>query len=282
MIFNKKKTINLAGKLCSLSKPLVMGILNVTPDSFYDGGAYASEVDMHDGINRMLDEGVDIIDVGAYSSRPGAVDITAEEEIIRLSKALDILATFNLDIAVSVDTFRSEVADFVLSNYKVDIINDISAGELDAKMFDVVAKYDVAYIMMHMRGTPQTMTSMTSYDNIVAEMLTSFSAKINTLRAKGVRDIIIDPGFGFAKDLDQNFTLLSQLHLLNSLEVPVLVGLSRKSMIYKLLDNTPQESLNGTTAAHMLALSKGADILRVHDVKEAKECIAIYNKMIKC
>jgi dihydropteroate synthase len=280
-VYTPMTTINLNGELFDLSRPRVMGILNITPDSFYDGGAYAEEKDLRQRVQKMVNEGVDIIDVGAYSSRPGAVDISVKEELERLTFALPIIRDSAGDLPISVDTFRSEVAAFVLEHYHVEIINDISGGDLDDKMFDVVAHYGAAYMMMHMRGTPQTMTPLTTYNNMVAEILRSFSSKIRTLKSKGLNDIIIDPGFGFAKNLDQNYQLLSQLHLFNALQVPLLVGVSRKSMIFKLLQTTPQESLNGTTAAHMLALTKGAKILRVHDVKEAKECVAIYQKTME-
>lgn len=279
-IFNKRKTINLRGQLFDCSVPQVMGILNVTPDSFYDGGVYSDDNELLARVVNMIAEGVDIIDVGAYSSRPGGSDISVEEEIERLKLALDVITKVIGNVPLSVDTFRSEVAAFVLENYPVAIINDISGGDLDERMYDVVAKYGAAYMMMHMRGTPQTMTQLTHYDNMMAEMIKDFSLKIKLLKSKGVHDVVIDPGFGFAKDLDQNYKLLSQLHLFNALGAPVLVGLSRKSMIFKLLGQTAQETLNGTTAAHMLALTKGANILRVHDVKEAKECVAIFQKMI--
>lgn len=277
-IFNKKKTINLHGQLFDVSSPRVMGILNITPDSFHDGGAY-NEVDkLRQRVREMVSEGVDILDVGAYSSRPGAVDISVAEEIERLTWALEVIRDTAASVPISVDTFRSEVAAFALENYGVEIINDISGGDLDPKMFDVLAQSGAVYVMMHMRGMPQTMTTLTNYDYMVAEMLLSFSSKLKQLRAKGINDVIIDPGFGFAKTLEQNYQLLSQLHLFNSLEVPLLVGLSRKSMISKLLKTNAEASLNGTTAAHMLALTKGSNILRVHDVKAAKECVSIYHK----
>lgn len=279
IIYKPITTINLNGKLFDLSRPRVMGILNITPDSFYDGGNYNKTEKLRQRVSEMVGQGVDILDVGAYSSRPGAIDISVEEEVERLTFALDIIRDVARDLPISIDTFRSEVAAFVLEKYHVEIINDISGGDLDDKMYNVVAQYGVAYIMMHMRGTPQTMTTMTTYNNMVSEMLIAFSSKIKLLRSKGVNDIIIDPGFGFAKDLDQNYQLLSHLHLFSALEVPLLVGLSRKSMIFKLLENTPKESLNGTTAAHMLALTKGAKILRVHDVKEAKECVTIFERV---
>ena len=277
--YTSTTTIKLQGQLMDLSTPRVMGILNITPDSFYDGGSYPEADALRRTVMTMLNDGVDILDVGAYSSRPGAIDISVEEEMSRLTWALDIIREMKVQVAVSVDTFRSEIAAFVLEHYQVAIINDISGGDLDANMYDVVARYGAAYMMMHMRGTPQTMIQLSNYDHLMAEMLRDFSSKINKLKAKGVHDIIVDPGFGFAKDLDQNYQLLAQLHLMNALQVPLLVGVSRKSMIYKLLDTTPQASLNGTTALHMLALSQGATILRVHDVNEAKECITIFSKM---
>lgn len=280
-IFNKKNSLNLRGQLIDLSTPKVMGILNITPDSFYDGGKYSDKASIKAHLQQMETDGVDIIDVGAYSSRPGANDVSSAEELKRLNTTLEIIREHNASIPISVDTFRSEVADAVLRDFKVEIINDISGGSLDNDMYDAVAKHKAAYILMHMRGTPQTMSSMTDYKNMVAEILYYFSEKIATLKSKGIMDVVIDPGFGFAKDLDQNYTLLSQMHLFDALEAPILAGISRKSMIYKLLDISPQESLNGTTAVNMLALTKGANILRVHDVKEAKECISIYNKMLK-
>lgn len=280
-VYSTSKTLNLRGKIFDVSKAQVMGILNITPDSFYDGGAYTDAKEIAQRVVDMMAEGVDIIDVGAYSSRPGAVDITVDEEIKRLAFALDIIRDSGCTVPISVDTFRSEVAAFVLEHYAVDIINDISGGDLDDKMYDVLAQYGAAYVMMHMRGTPQTMNELTNYDSMLADMMLALSTKVTQLKAKGVHDIIVDPGFGFAKDLDQNYNLLAQLHLFQALQLPILVGLSRKSMIFKLLNNTPQESLNGTTAAHMLALSQGARILRVHDVKAAKECVAIYEKTFK-
>lgn len=277
-IYNKQTTLNLNGQLFDLSAPRIMGILNITPDSFFDGGNYTNADSIEKRIDQMINEGVDIIDIGAYSSRPGAQNISENEELKRLSFALDIIREKGITIPLSVDTFRSKVAEWVIKQYRVEIINDISGGDLDSKIYDVLAKHNAAYVMMHMRGKPQTMSQLTHYDNLMADMLKDLSTKVRQLKNRGVNDIIIDPGFGFAKDLDQNYHLLSQLHLFNIFELPLLVGVSRKSMIYKLFDQTPQESLNGTTAINMIALMQGADILRVHDIKAAKECVEIYNK----
>ena len=275
-VFEKQKTINVGGKLLNLSRPRVMGILNVTPDSFFDGGTYTNEASIKKRLDKMLSEGVDIIDLGGYSSRPGAEDISSDEEIIRLSFALEIIRKTGVDVPLSVDTFRSNVAEFVMKEFAVEVINDISGGDLDKDMYDVLERYKPAYVMMHMRGTPKTMSSKNGYDDMVADMLKDFSSKLIELRERGVNDVIIDPGFGFSKDLEQNYALLSQLHLFDMLGMPLLVGMSRKSMIYKLLDTSPQESLNGTTAVNMLALMKGASILRVHDVRAANECVKIF------
>ncbi len=279
MIYTKKQTLNLRGALYSIDEPKVMGILNVTPDSFYDGGQYESLQRMRLRLEQMLLEGVDIIDIGAYSSRPGAQDVSSQEEIHRLCQALELIQSMEVDVPLSVDTFRSEVAHEVLERFSVSIINDISGGAADQAMYDVVAEYGAVYVLMHMRGTPQTMMQHTHYDNLMRDLLFYFSEKVNALKARGVKDIIIDPGFGFAKDLDQNYRLLSELELLEALELPLLVGVSRKSMIYKLLQVSPDEALNGTTVIQTMALSKGADILRVHDVKAAKEAIAIMAKL---
>lgn len=277
--YNKQTTLNLGGQIVSLARPLVMGILNVTPDSFYDGGQHVVETAIVGRVKQMIAEGVDIIDVGAYSSRPGADDVTVAEEISRLGVALSAIAKCGGGVPVSVDTFRSEVADCVLGKYAVAIVNDISGGAMDSAMYDVVAKHKVAYVMMHMKGTPQTMTNHIDYDNMMADMLLYFSEKVKLLKSKGLKDIIIDPGFGFAKDLDQNYDLMANMHLLSALELPMLVGVSRKSMIYKLLGVEPSESLNGTTALNMSALMQGASILRVHDVKAAVECVAVFNRV---
>lgn len=262
-----------------LSRPKVMGILNITPDSFYDGGKHLIEESIISRVKEMEIQGADIIDVGAYSSRPGAAVLSVSEEISRLDVALSAIQQSGCTLPISVDTFRSEVADYALSKFVVSIINDISGGEMDVCMYDVVAKHKAAYVIMHMKGTPQTMIKESSYDQMLAEILFYFSNKVTLLRSRGVKDVMIDPGFGFAKDLDQNYDLLSNLHLLSALELPILVGVSRKSMIYNLLDTSPKEALNGTTAVNMASLMKGASVLRVHDVKEAVECIAIFDKI---
>jgi dihydropteroate synthase len=253
-----------------------MGILNITPDSFYDGGMYKSEKEILHQVDAMLNAGATFIDIGAYSSRPGADDISIEEEKSRLLPILELLLeNYKSDIIISVDTFRSEVAQEALE-INASIINDISAGHLDPKMFDVVAKYRVPYIMMHMKGTPQTMKSLASYDDLIVDIKTYFYDRINLATEKGISDIIIDPGFGFAKNITQNFELLRNFDILKTLDKPLLCGISRKSMIYKSLNTTPDQALNGTTALHSYALLNGANILRVHDVKEAIECIKLF------
>jgi dihydropteroate synthase len=267
-------TINCNGKLIDVSYPKIMGILNHTPDSFFDGGKYKTEKEMLLRTEKMLLEGADFIDVGAYSSRPSAAFVTEEQEIERLVFVLEILAKHFPEIPISIDTFRSEVARISLENGAA-IINDISAFSLDEKMLDVVAHYKVPYIMMHMRGTPQTMQQFTDYDNLTKDIFYYFSEKIALAKAKGVNDLIVDVGFGFSKTLEQNYELLNNLDFFQQFGLPLLVGVSRKSMIYKVLDITPTEALNGTTVIHTIALQKGANILRVHDVKEAKETVKL-------
>ncbi|AKA34310.1 dihydropteroate synthase [Flagellimonas lutaonensis] len=267
-------TINCKGQLIDLARPRVMGILNVTPDSFYDGGKYKSDSAVLAQVEKMLSEGATFIDVGAYSSRPGASHISEEEELKRIVKMVERILEKFPEALLSIDTFRSKVATACLQAGAA-IINDISAGNLDGNMLDTIAKFQVPYIMMHMRGTPQTMLEETHYDNVTKEVCLYFSKKIALVRAKKLNDIIIDPGFGFSKTLPQNYSLLSHLELLHSLRAPLLVGISRKSMVYKLLGTDPENALNGTTALHTVALLKGAQILRAHDVKEAMECIKI-------
>lgn len=254
-----------------------MGILNVTPNSFYDGGKYKSETEILYQVEVMLNEGATFIDLGAYSSKPNADFVSEQEEVDRIIPVITLILRHFPDTIISVDTFRSEVAKKAIESGAA-IINDISAGVLDDKMLETIAKYNVPYIMMHLRGTPQTMQSLNQYENIVKEMLFYFSEKVARARSYGINDLIVDPGFGFAKNIDQNYEVLQKLELFKVLELPILVGLSRKSMIYKLLNTNPQEALNGTTVLNTIALSKGATILRVHDVKEAAECIALYNK----
>jgi dihydropteroate synthase len=271
-------TINCKGQLIDLSTPKVMGILNLTPNSFFDGGKYTNEEEIVKQVQKMLSEGATFIDIGAYSSKPNAEYVSTEEEIERIVPIVDVLVQQFPDILISIDTFRSEVAEACVQKGAA-LINDISAGKLDDTMLDVIAKYNVPYVMMHMRGTPQTMSTLTQYDDVVREVLMYFSERIAAARSLGINDLIIDPGFGFAKTLEQNYEVLQKMELFQQLNVPVLAGISRKSMIYKVLNCTAQESLNGTTALNAIALSKGASIVRVHDVKEAVECITLFNAM---
>jgi dihydropteroate synthase len=271
-------TLNCLGKLIDLSAPKVMGILNCTPDSFYDGGKYKDERSILIQVEKMLAEGATFIDMGAYSSKPGAEFVPETEELNRLLPAIDLILKHYPKTLLSIDTFRSKIAQKAIENGAC-MINDISAGNLDEKMLETIAQLQVPYIMMHMKGSPQTMQSMTQYQNVVKELLYYFSEKIRLTTSLGINDIIIDPGFGFAKTLEQNFEILQKLELFDVLELPLLVGISRKSMIYKTLNNNAQNSLNGTTALHMVALQKGAKILRVHDVKEAVECIFLQEKL---
>lgn len=273
------KTINIKGQLLSLDEPQVMGILNVTPDSFYAGSRKQTEAAIIDRIETILREGASIIDVGGYSSRPDAAEVSETEEMQRLEMALQPLLQHYPDVVVSVDTFRSSVARQCVEKYGVAMINDISGGELDERMFDTVAQLRVPYIMMHMRGTPQTMQQQTDYEDVTADLLKYFSQKLERLFRLGVNDVILDPGFGFSKTLIQNYELMRHLGDFLIFGLPLLVGVSRKSMIYKLLETTPEESLNGTTVLHTYALLQGADILRVHDVRAAKEAIRIVQQL---
>jgi dihydropteroate synthase len=262
-----------------LHEPLVMGILNVTPDSFYEGSRFRSEQAIHERITGILDEGGSIIDVGGYSSRPGAADVSAGEEMQRLAPALELLKRHYPDVIVSVDTFRSEIARRAVEEYDVAIVNDISGGTLDPQMFETVAQLQTPYILMHMRGTPQTMRQQVDYTDLMEEIMLYFAEKLRTLHLLGVNDLILDPGFGFGKTLAQNYELMRSLPEFAMLELPLLVGVSRKRMIYEYLDTTVDESLNGTTVLNTYALLNGADILRVHDVKAAVEAIKITNKL---
>ena len=271
-------TINCNGKLIDLATPKVMGVLNLTPNSFFDGGKYSNELSVLNQVERMLSDGATFIDIGAYSTKPGAEFVSEGEEIDRLIPVLKLILKTFPETLISVDTFRSKVAKISVENGAC-IINDISAGSLDENMCQTVANMQVPYIMMHMKGTPQTMQGLTDYKNITKEMLFYFSEKVATARNFGINDIIIDPGFGFAKTTAQNFEVLSNLELFQMLELPMLVGISRKSMIYKTLGTTPQFALNGTTVLNTVALQKGANILRVHDVKEAVECIKLINQL---
>lgn len=275
-------TINVGGKLMDLGEPQVMGILNVTPDSFYSASRKNTEQEIADRVQAILAEGGSMIDIGAYSSRPGADDVSAEEEMDRLRGGLKILRNIAPDAVVSVDTFRADVAKMCVEELGVQIINDISGGELDDRMFDTVAALGVPYILMHMKGDPQTMQNGPHYDDLLAEMLRYFGTKVQQLHELGVKDVILDPGFGFAKTLEHNYELMNRMQDLQVLELPMLVGISRKSMIYRLLGTSPEEALNGTSVLNTLALLKGASILRVHDVKAAVEVVQIVKKMLAC
>ena len=268
-------SLNLKGELVEITRPQVMGILNVTPDSFYSGSRSFDANAIGLRIDEMIAEGADIIDLGAYSSRPGADEVSPQEEMDRLEMGMELLRKKSVTAPISIDTFRADVAKFAIESLGADIINDISAGLLDDAMIDTIARLKVPYIAMHMRGTPSTMSSLTNYNDITADVIYELSERINRLTLAGVNDIIIDPGFGFAKTLEQNYELLRNLELLHELGYPLLVGISRKSMIYKALDTTPQDALNGTTVLNTMALQAGAAILRVHDVKAAHEAIKL-------
>lgn len=265
-----------------LSHPQVMGILNVTPDSFYAGSRQQTEKDILGRAARIVEEGASIIDIGAYSSRPNAEHISPEEEMRRLRTGLEIITRHHPDSVVSVDTFRADVARMCVEEYGVAIINDIAAGEMDPLMFQTVARLGVPYIIMHMQGTPQDMQAHPHYDNLLKEVFFYFSEKVQRLRDLGVKDIILDPGFGFGKTLEHNYQLMNHLEEFSLFELPLLVGVSRKSMIYKLLGGTPEDALNGTTVLDTIALLKGANILRVHDVRAAVETVRIVQEMVNC
>ena len=273
-----KMTINCLGKLVDLSTPKVMGILNITPNSFYDGGKYSDEKSILSQVEKMLSEGATFIDIGAYSSKPSAEFVSEEEEISRLLPIIKLVSNHFPESLISVDTFRANVAKAGIETGAC-IINDISAGNLDSAMIKTVASLQVPYIMMHMKGNPQTMQSLANYENVTKEMLFYFSEKIAQARSFGINDLIIDPGFGFAKTLEQNFEIMNNLELFQMLELPMLVGVSRKSMVYKTLDTKPDFALNGTTVLNTIALQKGANILRVHDVKEAMETVKLVGKL---
>ncbi|MFP9115377.1 dihydropteroate synthase [Flavobacterium sp. RHBU_3] len=269
--------INCKGNLIDLSTPKVMGILNVTPDSFFDGGKYKDETTLLNQAEKLLTEGATFIDLGAYSSKPNAEFVSEDEELQRAAPVVELILKHFPETVISIDTFRAKVAEACIESGAA-IINDIAAGLLDDTMIPTVGKYKVPYIMMHMRGTPQTMVKLTQYDDITGEMLKYFSERIAIARQHGIDDIIIDPGFGFAKTLEQNYEVMGKLELFSTITgLPLLSGISRKSMIYKLLGTTPQEALNGTTALNTISLIKGAKILRVHDVKEAIETVKLFN-----
>jgi dihydropteroate synthase len=271
-------TINCKGQLIDLSTPKVMGILNITPNSFFDGGMYKNESEVLSRVEKMMSEGATFIDVGAYSSKPSAEFVSEKEEIERIIPFIDSIIKHFPNAILSIDTFRSEVAKACIESGAA-IINDISAGLLDDKMLETIAKYKTPYIMMHMKGTPQTMQKFIQYDDIVKEILFYFSERIAAARHLGINDLIVDPGFGFAKTTEQNYEVFKKMDLFELFELPVLIGISRKSMIYKTLNFSAEEALNGTTILNTIALTKGANILRVHDVKEAVECVTLFNKI---
>ncbi len=276
-LFQKKSTLNCHGKIISLNTPLVMGILNVTPDSFYAGSRLSSTDAVLQKAATMLTDGADMLDIGGYSTRPGAAEISAAEELDRVIPAIEAIVKQFPDAVLSIDTFRAEVAAAAITAGAA-IVNDVSGGLLDEEMFETVARLQVPYILMHMRGTPQTMNSLTDYHDVVLDVLDELQRKVALLTRLGVNDIIIDPGFGFAKTVEQNFEILNRLDTFRILELPVLAGLSRKSMTYKFLGIDQSEALPGTIALNTLALTKGVDILRVHDVKETKQTIQLYIK----
>lgn len=272
-------SINVNGKLIDLAEPKVMGILNVTPDSFYSGSRKQTEEDIRNRVKQIIDEGGQMIDIGAYSSRSGADDVSTQEEMARLRHGMKIVNEMAPGMPVSVDTFRADVAKMCVEELGVGIINDISGGELDKRMFETVAKLGVPYILMHMKGTPQTMQQAPHYDDLMKEIMLYFAEKIQKLRDLGQKDIILDPGYGFAKTIEHNYELLGHQEMLHVFELPLLVGISRKSMIFRLLGSSPEESLNGTSVLNTIALQKGASILRVHDVKECVEVVKIVKMM---
>lgn len=274
-------TLNLGGSLLELREPQIMGILNITPDSFFSGSRTETEADITCRLHQMMQEGADMIDVGAYSSRPGAADVSEEEEMERLRRGLRIVKRDFPQVPVSVDTFRANVARMAVEEEGADIVNDISGGEMDKRMFRTVASLRVPYILMHMQGTPQSMQQAPHYDNVRREVMIYMAEKVERLHDLGVKDIIADPGFGFGKTLEHNYELMAHLEDFHELDCPLLVGISRKSMIYKLVGGTPQAALGGTTALHLYALNKGAHILRVHDVAAAVETKKIYLQLRK-
>jgi dihydropteroate synthase len=277
--FSGNHSLNCRGKLLDLSRPAVMGILNVTKDSFFDGGKYPDAEAIAKRVKQMVAEGADIIDVGAMSTRPGSNPISVEQETVRLAEAISLIRENFPEIPVSVDTYRPEIAAKMIQQYRADIINDISAGGESEEMFEVVRELKVPYVIMHMQGDPDTMQKNPQYNDVVDDILLFLAEKSLKLRTMGINDIIIDPGFGFGKSLDHNYQLLAHLDVFRSLELPILTGLSRKSMISRFLDTDPGNALNGTTALHMFALEHGCNILRVHDVKEAVETRNLFCKL---
>lgn len=272
--------MNVNGRLLDLSTPQVMGILNVTPDSFYAGSRMQTETQIATRVEQMLEEGADMIDIGAYSSRPGAADISVQEEMDRLRAGLRIVRRMHPDAIVSVDTFRAAVACMCVEEYGVAIVNDISGGEMDKDMFPTVARLGVPYVLMHMQGTPQNMQQQLHYDSLLGDIFRYFARKVQQLRDLGAKDIVLDPGFGFGKTLEHNYELLAHLEDFRIFGLPLLVGVSRKSMVYNLLGCGPEDALNGTTVLHTVALQKGASILRVHDVRPAVEAVRIVSQLM--
>ena len=271
--------INIRGRLFDLSKPKVMGILNLTPDSFYDGGVHNEINKIEDHVNKMVNDGMDILDIGGYSSKPGAKNISVDEELSRVIPILKHIRKIFPDLVISIDTFRSKIASTSIDE-GADMINDISGGTLDKNMMSVVAKNNCPYILMHMQGNPQNMQNDPSYENVTLEIIQYLAQRIKIAHDNNIVDIIVDPGFGFGKTLEHNFEILNNLEKFNVLDTPILAGFSRKSMIYKTLKTSSEKALNGTSSLNTIALTKGAKILRVHDVKEAKECIILHEKTI--
>ncbi|RLD59260.1 MAG: dihydropteroate synthase [Bacteroidetes bacterium] len=278
-LFSKNLSLNLGGSIMDLSRPRVMGIINATPDSFYDGSRVPEPAQAIEKAREMIEQGVDILDVGAVSTRPGSQEISETEELERLSPVLEALREAFPDFPVSVDTWRASVARTVKERFEIQLINDISAGTLDPDMFPTMAQLGIPYIIMHMQGTPPNMQDDPAYENVVDEVLQFFAERVYKLSLLGVNDIVIDPGFGFGKTLEQNYMLLGQFDSFKMLELPLMAGISRKSMIYKLLESEPDDALNGSTAAHMALLLKGARLLRVHDVKAAVETVKIFQQI---
>lgn len=277
--FSKNRSLNCRGKLLDFEQPRVMGILNITSDSFYDGGLYEDPMTALEHARKMVADGADIIDIGAASSKPGSQLSDANEEIVRLSPVVSLIRQEFPELIVSIDTYHAAVAFEMVSNYAVDMVNDISSGEIDPEMFNTIAQLNVPYIIMHMKGIPINMQDNPEYKNITDEVIQYFSEKTNLLHRMGVSDVLIDPGFGFGKTIDHNYELMKQLNSFNIFQLPIVAGISRKSMIYNLLKTTGEMSLNGTTAAHMILLEKGVNIIRVHDVREAVEAVNIFNRV---
>lgn len=275
---NKNLSLNCKGQLIDLSTPKVMGILNITPDSFYDGGQFKDSKSILVQTEKLISEGATFVDVGAYSSRPGANFVSENEELHRIIPVVELILKHFPKTLISIDSFRANVIRECVNAGAV-ISNDISAGHLDDQMMKTIGELGIPYIMMHMRGTPQTMQNLTHYDHLITEIFSYFSEQVQLAKQHKIMDVVIDPGFGFAKTLSQNYELLGKLEFFQNLNYPILCGVSRKSMIYKTLNCLPKEALNGTTALNMVALMNGTNILRVHDVKEALECVKLFNQL---